>query len=379
MKRRELHGRQAEICLLVIFLILFLSSNVYSFPYKDFDIAIQGSIGEMYDDNLTYVKYDKKGDFITTLGFVLDARYEGKRRALQFTGTINQLFNTKFKDIKNSSENLTFNFNNEFSKYDRVSLTDTFSHTQSPATFEEEFGRIRSRYNSYSNNIALNYSKDISEQFTLVTRYTNSLNRISGEGAQTSYRDNRLSFEVDYTHSIATIFFLSYDFFKNNFNIFTHTFTAGMKRYITRRLYLDGRAGVDVTTFSDNNKSTQQRFDVSITDEIDENTTTRLSFIRRGQATSEVGDVFRNWQITGGISRDLLKRLSGSLSGFYGQGRFVSTDITDTLLGATFSLNYVFNERLQGNLQYSYSNLDSTDETRGYTKSTMFLGLTVTF
>ena len=79
----------------------FLDSLSYN--YKGFDIKItEVSIGETFDDNLTFAKENKLEDFITELRLGLGVKYEGKTRTFELTGAIsNQTFakNDTFNNI----------------------------------------------------------------------------------------------------------------------------------------------------------------------------------------------------------------------------------------------------------------------------------------
>lgn len=368
-----------------IFFLIFMSSSAHAFPYKGLDIKIQGTIAEIYNDNVTFAKKeDKKEDFITTLTLDLGVKYEGRRRALEFTGRINRQFHTIHSDIKSSSENLTLNFKNEFSKYDRIRLTDTFSHTHVPASIEEEFGRIRGRRESYSNNFNLNFTRDISEHFTVIAKYANGLNKISREegDSRDSYL-NRLGIVTEYMHSTATTFLLSYTFSTTKYedagDTSAHSIATGMRQYITRRLYFDGKVGIDFITSVNNKDTVKNVIEVSLTDEIDETTVSKLTFVRRDRTVSDTDDIFSNWRITGSLKKQLSERLSGSLLGFYGHGEFVSSGITDRLFGANTAVSYEFKEGFRGRLTYIYSALDSTDETREYARNTLSMGLSKAF
>jgi len=371
-------------CIGTILILIFVPEIVCAFPYKGLDIKIQGTILEMYDDNIRFAHEDKEADFITSLVLGLGVTYEGRRRNLSFTSNINRSLHYKFSDIKSSSENLTLNFKNEFSERDRLSLKNTFSHTHTAVSFEEEFLSIRGRRERFNNNFNLNYIRNISEHFTAIARYGNVLNKITEvEGDQRDSYTNRAGLELDYLHSVATTFLLSYAFtttrYKDSGDNSTHTFATGIKKYLTRRLYLDGRVGIDFITSANNKDTVKNAIEVSLTDEIDENTVAKLTFIRRDRTDSDTDDIFSNWRITGNLKKQLSERLNGSLSGFYGQGEFSSTGITDKLLGASGTISYEFTEHLAGNFSYVYSILDSSDETRGYSRNTASIGLTTVF
>ncbi len=367
-----------------IFFLIFMSSSAHAFTYKGLDIKIQGTIAEIYNDNITFAKKeDKKVDIITTLALDLGVKYEGRRRALEFTGRINRQFHTIQSDIKSSSENLILSFKNEFSKYDRIRLTDTFSHTHVPASIEEEFGRIRGRRESYNNNFNFNFTRDISEHFTVIAKYANGLSKIlEGEGDSRDSYLNRLGIVTEYMHSTATTFLLSYTFSTTKYvagDTSAHSIATGMRQYITRQLYFDGKVGIDFITSVNNKDTVKNAIEVSLTDEIDETTVSKLTFVRRDRTVSDTDDIFSNWRITGSLKKQLSEKLNGSLSGFYGQGEFVSSGITDRLLGASTAVSYEFKEGFGGRLTYIYSALDSTDEIREYTRNTLSMGLTKAF
>jgi len=371
-------------CIGTILILMFVPKIVCAFPYKGMEITINGQVTEMYDDNIRFAHKDKQADFITSLGLSVGVKHEGRRRSLDLTGQINQGFHAKFRDTKSSSENLTLNFKNEFSERDRVSLTDTFSHTHTAVSFEEEFLTTRGRSERFNNSFNLNYSRDISEHFTAIARYTNWLNKITEvEGDQRDSYANRAGLELNYLHSVATTFSLFYVFtttrYKDSGDNFTHTIATGMRKYLTKRLFLDGKVGIDFITSANNKDTVKNAIEVSLTDEIDENTIAEVTFIRRDSATSDTDDIFSNWRITGSLKKQLSERLNGSFSGFYGQGKTVSAGITNKLLGASGAISYEFTEHLAGDFSYAYSIFDSSDETGGYNRSTASIGLTTVF
>ena len=371
-------------CIGTILILMFVPEIVCAFPYKGLDITINGGVIETYDDNINFAHEDKQADFITGLGLSIGVKYKGRRRSLDLTGNINQRFHAKVRDTKSSSENLTLNFKNEFSERDRLSLKDTFSHTHTAASFEEEFLTIRGRRERFNNSFNLNYSRDISEHFTAIARYTNGLNKITEvEGDQSDSYANKAGLELDYLYSVATTFLVSYAFattsYKNSGNNSTHTIATGMRKYLTRRLYLDGKVGIDFITSINNKKTVKNAIEVSLTDEIDENTVAKLAFMRRDSTTSDTGDIFSNWRIIGSLKKQLSERFNSSFSGFYGQGKTVSTGITNKFLGASGAISYEFTEHLAGDFSYAYSIFDSSDETGGYNRSTASIGLTTVF
>lgn len=371
-------------CLVAIFLLICMSSNVYAFIYKGLDIKVGGTVSEMYDDNITHTNSsdNKKDDFTTKLTLDLGVKYEGKTRTLDFTGSINQHIFAKHHNFNNMSEKLELNFQNEFSKYDSIRLKNTFTHAYEQSNFDETFEEAEGRYGYYRNKFNLDYARDISKQFTVIARYTNEINELSRKDLKDSYL-NTLGFEADYIYSANTVLFVSYDFSKRTYDNAKansiHTVAAGIRRYITKQLYFDGTGGIDFITYFEDTKDTGEYIQGSLTDEIDENTAISLSFTKRNQTISYREDFFDSWRISGLFKRQLLERLDCSLSVFYGKGEYKSLNFTDRLRGANIVFSYNLRENLKGDLTYTYSDTDSTDKARGYTRNTMLLGLTTEF
>jgi hypothetical protein len=361
-----------------------MSSNVYAFLYKGLDIKVGGTVSEMYDDNITHTNSsdNKKEDFTTKLTLGLGVKYEGKTRTLDFTGRINQHIFAKHDNFNNMSEELELNFQNEFSKYDSIRLKNTFTHANEPRGFEETFEGAEGRYGYYRNKFNLDYVRDISKQFTVIARYTNQIDKLSRKDLKDSYL-NTLGFEADYIYNADTVFLMSYDFSKRTYDdaraISIHTVAASIRRYITKQLYFDGTGGVDFITSFKDTEDTGEYIQGSLTDEIDENTAISLSFTKRKQTSSYREDFFDSWRISGLFKRQLLERLDCSLSGFYGEGKYKSLNLMDRLRGTNIVFSYNLRENLKGDLTYTYSDIDSTNEARGYTRNTMLLGLTTEF
>lgn len=367
----------------IIFWVVFLiiPINAYAYKIKDIDVEPQANVLEIYDDNVALLNDDKREDFITNLGVGLEAKYEGKTRSFELRGNINhQLFN-KNHNFDNTSEDLTLNFKNEFSKYARVEINDMFIHIYEPRSFQEAFGRTGGRYSYYINNFNLNYTRDITEQFNVSAKYTNEVNEVSRDDLRDSYL-NRIGFGADYSLSSETIFSFLYDFRHRGFDlgksISTNAIATGLRQYITKQLYLDVKTGIDFIN-SHNQDLNKPLFFVSLTDQPDENTQSTLSLEKEFSTNAYSEDVFNYWQTSGSLIRRLLERLTCSLSGFYGKGKYTTLNITDRLQGVGMALTYDFTKKLKGNLKYDYLKINSTNDIREYTKNRVLLGITLEF
>ena len=388
-------------CLWALLLTVFLCSAAPAFQYKDMDININAKIAEKYDDNIFFAKENKKRDFITTLGIGVNAKYQGRRRSLDFRGNINQRFNSEYSDIKNSSEDVGIDFRSEISRYDKVELNYSFNHFYAPESFEQELERTTARSETYDNRFNAEYSRDISEYFRVDMSYAYRQKNFSEEEKEdredTSY--NEIGLELRYKPGIATTLLVAYGYEMNNFNDEKiNRYTGGLKYYITKRFYFDGRAGWD-ESFSGTANRTRLHVNASLTNEIDENSVAKISYKQGERFDSEEGSISYNWQVRGELKRHLLKQLSGSVSAFYGETEFEETKRTETpsgdpdsieikktntLLGVNAELTYEIQEDMRVKLLYTYADRDITidgDSTTdiGYIRNTVTLSLTRSF
>ncbi len=426
MRKRRIYRAKIKNYLIVstiicgaLLLLSISSAGAYVIelpPHYGLTVKFIGTATESYSNNITFAEdnKDRIEDFVTTLSLGLDLRFEGKKRNMGLTGRINRQGRTGSVDNVNSSENLSANFSTEFSEYDMVKLSNTFTHTQVPGSFEEEFdiyecrrileergssldeiefgcnkfkdefGRFKGKFDSYNNRANFNYIKNISKHLDFSTNYSYTQNWFSEEGTRDSNR-NDLGFSVNYLHSVATSYSLSYRYAISNFedggDITLNSISAGLEQYLTKKLVVNGSIGVDITP-----SSTYTSFGASITQpiDIDKRTSASLLFTNEIDISSDREDIFRNWRITGSFTTQMLEHLNSLLSGFYGQGKFLADGAEDKLMGANIALNYTFwegkkGQRISGLLGYTYSKLDSTDKNRGYTRGTINGGVIAGF
>ena len=365
----------------------FLDSLSYN--YKGFDIKItEVSIGETIDDNITFAKENKQEDFITDLRLGLGVKYEGKTRTFELTGAIANKTFAKNDTFNNITQDIELKFKNEFSKRDRISLSNVFTHFEAPSSedegyFSQQFGRSAGRFEYFQNKFNVNYSNDVAKQLSLVVRYANEINVFSGVSNPNSIL-NKPGLGLNYVFSpTATVFSFSYDFtsvqFENEKNATINTIGPGILQYITKKLYFDGSTGVDFIDSFDGENLTKPFVRSSLTYIIDENTRARFLFEKRYGTSPYFAEIFNNWRTSAFLTRKMSERLGCSLSVFYGEGEFISSTFKQKLLGAKSSLKYDISRNLKGNFIYTYSQFDSNSESAGYLKNTVFLELVAEF
>jgi hypothetical protein len=386
----------------------------YEFPaYEGINLNITGNMSGNYSNNITFAQDDEEkiDQFSAMLLLGLGVRYEGKRRTLAFDGKFRQpLYNSA--DVRNSSEILTVDVTNDFSKFDRVRLRNTYTHTKVPGSFEgsfideecrrlfeefgidtirndpvcsifeNEFGRAQGEFDTHRNKFLFNYTKYLSERIHVEARYNNEIFNTSLSSLNNSLHHN-LNSTINYQLSHVTSFYLFYAFSDTSYdeggNIPTNSFRAGGRQYLTKRLYVSGDIGM-VFTPSTNNTL----FGVNIVGELDKKTSTVIDFTRDVRAAVDTENIFKSWRINGRLNRSFSEDLNSNIAVFYGEGNFITVDITDKLLGGSFSLSYRFwdhkrGPNMKGTLGYTYSSLHSTLTNREYERNSITASLTIAF
>ena len=406
---------QISAFIYVYFLLSVVSANAYEFPpYEGLTLKIDGKVTESYSNNLTFASdsEDRIEDYLTMLIIGLDTKYEGRRNTFEVDGRLSRRIKTETSDIKNSSEYLALNFQNHISEYDRLNVRNVYTHSQLPGSFAEEFdmnncrdelgktgmsisdiytecnrykdefGRVNAGFDTYKNSLYFVYNKSISEQFNFGTSYAYGQNWSNRQERQDS-KSNYLKFNVNYLYSELTRFSLSYGHasteYENGNVISTDTIDAGVNQYLTKRLNINGAVGL---VFQPD--TTNSSFSASLNDEIDEKTFVTLSYSRSIDISTDTDNIFRNWQVTGQLNRQFLEDLGVVFSGFYGEGEYDPWGIRDRFVGASASINYDFWEnkrgaKVSGTLGYTYSELNSTDDSRDYDRTMVDSTLTASF
>lgn len=403
----------------VNFLLVFATAHAYQIeipPYYGLNIKFLGSVSESYNTNITFAagEEDRVDDFVTNLSGGLNIEFEGRKRKMGLTGHVNRRYRAENFNSLNPSEDLNIYYQDELSEESSIFLNNSFRHSHVPAAFgdssvieeceklraeagieavrrdprcadiNEEFGRFKGNFESYDNDFNINYGRDIRQYMTINMNYGNSLRSSSREDVNDSIL-HRIGFSTDYDLSPTTRFNMAYSFatrnFENSGDISTHTPSIGIRKYLTKRLILIGGIGITISTLSDNETSIGRNVQASLTHEISDETHESISFRRTDSINADKEDVFRNWQANWEITSQLLEDLTTRLSIFYGEGDFVSTGITDRLFVANINLYYKIWEHKSGanirwGMGYIYSNLNSTDQNRGYSRSSINFGLT---
>jgi len=362
-------------CILAVMLVL-TPSNSYAFRYKNFDIYIKGDLFQVYDSNINFDKDNETDGFRTDASISLGLNRSWRRANLNLNGSIAHGIYNNNSDIGTGSESLRLNFEYEPSAYMSFQLTDSFSHSKEPTSFQEEFGRITGRFNTYVNSFSLGLTRQISKDFSATASYGNTIVR-KDEGSD--WDAHSAGIRLNYNYSVDKIFHFGYQYAFSktrgeDSGSAGHSVFFGAEKYFTQRLTLSGQVSLGRNDSDASDSNTSSSVSVSLNQEFDRITSARLSFALYNSDIMQGDSSSNNWQISGDVKRELSDKFNGSANVFYGEGTFRDIVGKDKLFGIGSKIDYEVTQRLRGNLNYSFSNLRSTDETRGYHRHLIGLG-----
>ncbi|MDD5775356.1 MAG: outer membrane beta-barrel protein, partial [Candidatus Omnitrophica bacterium] len=187
--------------------------NAIAFDVSEIEITPQISVSETYDDNISYASAHEQADFITMISPGISAAYDAKDFRWDMYADITQQMFASYDEHDNTAENLKFNASAELSKQDRVSLSEKFSHTYEPVSFDEAFGRTLGRYSYYTNSIVVEYIRDINSQCSARVSYGYQTDQFSKRTSADSFM-NTAAARFDYALSSRITLFMLDEFSK---------------------------------------------------------------------------------------------------------------------------------------------------------------------
>ena len=367
---------------LLILCLLLVAPRAYAFSVGQVDMNISGLADVRYDDNVTLARDNVKDDFITSFGVGIDAVREGRTSNFLLGGSLRHNLYAENDDFNNWSSDLNARYAQELSMYDRLLLTEKYTRSDEPTSFEDAFGSRSGRYTTRRNNFGLNYVHDFTKQVNFTGRYANEYTTYSREDLAKSDL-HTAGLEAGYILNSSFSTGLAYDFYVRNFrpgdNAAVHALSVPFRKYFTSQLSFDARVGMDHITAYNNDQLIKPAFYFALTNEPDESTRANVSFTKRYETTDGTQDIFGYWQVAANINRRLRERLSANAGLFYGKGEYQTLQFKDTFEGASVGLAYDVTRNSQATLGYQYSQTLSNVEFREYTRNVYSAGLRVQF
>ncbi|MCK5242288.1 hypothetical protein KAR34_07540 [bacterium] len=370
--------RHLRIAAGVVFIVILLSPGGYSFVWQGLEIIPRASLREGYDDNVTYVRNNPIRDMVTNVLAGIIIKQEGKTHSWSMDVDVAYQFFVDHASFNNISEYTNVHLKKKFSKYDQITLNNSFSHFEEPNSFEDAFGRTSGRYSTYHNYFNVAYRHDLNQQLAWNFRYNNDFCTYSREELSDSNL-NTVGTGVAYTINSATILSAAYDYIQRDFSpgpsAKKNEVTVKVRRFLTTQLYFDLKTGVDFIDSYNDQRFIHPLYQAALIDDIDKTTQGQIVLKKEYLTTAYLQDLLDRWQVSLKLAKKLTTRFQALVVAFYGRGTYVSTNVQDILSGVNVRGRYDLSKKTKLSLNYVYSKNESSQETNGYIKNVVYLGI----
>lgn len=363
-------------------LVCLLVQPVEAYHWKGLEITPRVELMETYDSNITNASNDPLNDIRTDATLGLGLWREGKTSYLKLGTTLTrQMFmdNTAFDNTVLSFNGL---YSINLSKHDQLSFEDSFSRSEELEAFDQEFGTTKGRYIRNVNNFFTNYRHEASDKLALRANFRNIMSNYPAD-IQADSISNTLGTGVDYSFSSADIVSVDYKYQTHEFqpgaSAEVNEFASNYRHFLTPRLYADLSTGVDLINDFNGDSKAYPLYHAALTQDTDVNTRISLSLDQRHELTSNTADVFSNWRLSGNIVKQLMARLQGILTIFYGEGKYVTSGDTNSLAGIDAGINYELVKNASLRLGYRFATSNTLNGTGDYDKSRVYCGFVFKF
>jgi len=362
--------------MLTVGILLLASMNAIAFQIGEAEIKPSIAVTGSYDDNVSYAQRNEQSDFITRIAPGISARYDAKDFRWDMYADIARETFAHYSRFDNTSEHFKFNASAELSKHERINLSEKFAHTYEPANFEQAFARTLGRYSYYTNDIAVEYIRDLTRQMSIHTTYSNELDLVSTTGMSDSYL-NKLAVQLDYVYSSATTYSTELMFAHRDFDPGSHInqlrWDAAMTYNFTKLTYVKFTAGLD--NFSTQSKDyARPVFIAAVDHQMGKNADAGISLMKQYELNSYSQELFDCWRADSFMNYRFTEKLTGRLNAYFGQGTYVQSRIDEKFIGSEVLFQYELARNTVIDCTYAFTQNSSNDADREYTKNRVSCG-----
>ncbi len=365
----------------VVFLPIIIVLGVFlmdSSAFADIRWGLDGGVVTGYDDNVTYVNSNKISDMITRTSLDAGITQESSTDTFDLKTGVTENIYTNHSSLDNLAENLNANYKVDVNPFEHIKALDTFTHSVDPGSLAIAFGRINGNYETYYNNLDLESQTDITEQWSGTFKYVQTnYNYTIPSLSDTALYNPELSTKYDFSSQSQGM--LNYDYRRRTFSpgksADAHTPSAGWRQYLDPTWYVDLLAGADfIKGFGQS--LIEPRYAAGLTHDVGQNTRLSLTYNKQYETDQYTQDINNDWYATLNGYHEFTSRLSGDISFFTGQGRYVTSRISDKYIGTNVAFKYAVTDHIDVTLMYTFQDSISNSSIRANTQNTVFAGLT---
>ncbi|MCA9400693.1 MAG: outer membrane beta-barrel protein [Candidatus Omnitrophica bacterium] len=353
-----------------------------AFAVSGKNLELHGSVSNRYTDNLLSAEVDEMEDFVTDLSLGFGFVKEEQTFDFSFIGYISQEIYGEYTQFNNTSEDLNFSFHKTFSKQTTLEITHDFRHAEQPEDFEDAFGRTTGLYSYYDNELSISLQHDLSKSNNITMEYSAEYYDLDRQDINSSlYHEAGLTWR--HNRSLKTAFLAEYEFVNRDFiggnDYSAHSALTGVERWLTSQVLLEIKGGSSfIETFTGDSK-VRPKMEIRLTDDLSERTQFLFRVVHDYSSKTSKEDLFKRWEYSGRLKHKFSSRINSSCTLFYGTGEFDGLNLEDDFFGIRARGEYLLSDAMSVFLSYAYTDNNSNDPGREYTKNTVTAGLDIQF
>jgi uncharacterized protein (PEP-CTERM system associated) len=348
----------------------------------DMEITPHASVHSVFDDNVTYVDQDPVSDYITDLLIGAHVKQTGKTFVWSLDSTLTYSHFRENTTLNNLSEQIKARVMKEITRQDCIVVRESFDHFEEPSSFQAAFGRANGRYSTNQNEISLQYQKRLSRQVAGNAQYSHSYFSYSREDlAQSNLHEIETSLEyaLATNTTIGNVYQYKQQVFSTGATATVFGVSVQGRQYLSKQVYCDLYVGVDHITSYLGLQQIHPHYRLGAVHDLNKTTQGEVSFQKSASTTPYTQDVLDNWQVVTRIAKQLSKRTWGHLAAFYGNGRYLSSNIQEIIWGIHVKGSYDLSRQTTFNLNYQHQKKDTNVMAFGYIKNSLHIEITTHF
>jgi len=378
MKISQLLTLFSYIC---IFILHVLVSD--AFAAMDLEKEIVASFDSKYDSNVNSKSSSEEDDYIQSVALGLRLHETDKRGEIDILTSIVQ---NHF--LQNSSYNFwEKKFDVDYKKVlglnDRIYCSNHFTHTQESQGDEITGEKVSNRYDYYSNKFEGAFLKNIFSKFNeLKIKYKNEF-YAAVDSTASNWNLNKINLEWNHVFDSNNNGFIGYEhtnkYFETGSVGYADDVYIGFGKKLTNQLAVQVKGGCTSVKPYDNGSLVDTFFIAKFIKDISSRGQYGVTMRKENTFSSGVQDVVNVIGTSFYLTYNLLKNIKFNFATSWSESDFENLDIRDKTVGLNASLDYVFKENINVLLNYKFTAVDSTSDSRTYNKNIFGFQITYVF